>query len=127
MTEQRLADQASIIRTNGIRRDKEKNFDNFDNIASLQQRKGHEIKMAQWSPVRLRYMYVENEITDEERLIIDELKVLMTRNETEEYLPFKKVDQRKLRDVIKKVNAEKRHIETDAITQTKKLPMTAAL
>ena len=44
---------------------------------------------------------VETKITDEERLIIDELKSLMIRNETEEYLPFKKVDQRKLRDVTK--------------------------
>ena len=48
---------------------------------------------------------VETKITDEERLIIDELKSLMIRNETEEYLTFKKVDQRKLRDVTKKVNA----------------------
>ena len=44
---------------------------------------------------------VETKITDEKRLIIDELKALMIRNETEEYLPFKKVDQRKLRDVTK--------------------------
>ena len=44
---------------------------------------------------------VETKITDEERLIIHELKSLMIRNETEEYLPFKKVDQRKLRDVTK--------------------------
>ena len=35
---------------------------------------------------------VETKITDEERLIIDELKSLMIRNEKEEYLPFKKVD-----------------------------------
>ena len=48
---------------------------------------------------------VETKIRDEKRLIIDELKALMIRNETEEYLPFKKVDQRKLRDVTKKVNA----------------------
>ena len=47
---------------------------------------------------------VETKITDEERLIIDELKALI-RNETEEYLSFKKVDQKKLRDVTKKVNA----------------------
>ena len=42
----------------------------------------------------------------------------MTRNETDEYLPFKKLDQRKLRDVTKKVNAVIRHIKTDAVTQT---------
>ena len=41
----------------------------------------------------------------------------MIRNETEEYLPFKKVDQRKLRNVTKKVNAVIRHTETDDITQ----------
>ena len=61
---------------------------------------------------------VEAKITDEERLIIDELKALMIRNETEEYLPFKKVDQKKLRDVTKKVNAVIRHIDTDDVTQT---------
>ena len=61
---------------------------------------------------------VETKITDEERLIIQELKSLMIRNETEEYLPFKKVDQRKLRDVTKKVNAKIRHIEKDDVTQT---------
>ena len=70
---------------------------------------------------------VETKITDEERLIIDELKSLMIRNETEEYLPFKKVDQRKLRDVTKKVNAVIRHIETDDVTQRNKFAMAAAL
>ena len=40
---------------------------------------------------------VKTKIADEERLIIDELRVLMVRNETEEYLPFKKLNQRKLR------------------------------
>ena len=54
-------------------------------------------------------VHAETEITDEGRLIIDELKALMIKNETEEYLPFKKVDQRKLRDVTKKVNAVIRH------------------
>ena len=42
-------------------------------------------------------------------------------------IPFKKVDQRKLRDATKKVNAVIRHIETDDITQMKKLPMAEAL
>ena len=54
-------------------------------------------------------IHAETEITDEGRLIIDELKALMIKNETEECLPFKKVDQRKLRDVTKKVNAVIRH------------------
>ena len=52
----------------------------------------------------------ETKITDKERLIIDKLKALMIRNETEEYRPFMKVDQRKL---TKKVNAVIRYIETD--------------
>ena len=51
----------------------------------------------------------------------------MIRNETEEYLPFKKLDQRKLRDVTKKVNADIRHTETDHVTQTNKLAMAAVL
>ena len=54
----------------------------------------------------------------------------MFNDETEEYLLFKKVDQRKLRGVTKKVdavNAVIRHIETDDVTQTNKLAMAAAL
>ena len=73
------------------------------------------------------HVHVECKIIDEEHLIIDELKTLMIRNETEEYLPFKKVVQRKLRDVTKKVNAVIRHFETDDVTQTNKLAMAAAL
>ena len=52
---------------------------------------------------------VEIKITDEERLIIEELKDLMIRNEREEILPSRKVDQMKLRDVTKTVNAVIRH------------------
>ena len=51
----------------------------------------------------------------------------MIRNETGEYLPFKKVDQGKLRHVTKKVDTVIRHIETDDITQTNKLAMAATL
>ena len=54
---------------------------------------------------------VENKTTDEECLIINELKPLMIGNETEEYLRFEKVDQRKLRHVTKKVNAVIKHIK----------------
>ena len=43
---------------------------------------------------------------------------LIIRNETEEYLPFKEVDQRKLGDISKKENAMIRHTETDDVTQT---------
>ena len=63
---------------------------------------------------------VETKITDEERLTTDELKPLMIRSKTEEYLPSKKVDQRKLRGLTKKVNAVIRHIETDDVTQRNK-------
>ena len=51
----------------------------------------------------------------------------MIKNETKEYLPFKKVDERNLRDGTKKVNAVIRHIKTDDVTQTNKLAMAAAL
>lgn len=70
-------------------------------------------------------VYVGTEITDEEHLIIDDLKTLIS-NETDESLLFKKIDKRKFRDVTKKVNAEMRHIETD-VTQTDKLAMASAL
>ena len=35
-------------------------------------------------------VFVETEITDEERIITDQLKVFLIRNETEQYLLFKK-------------------------------------
>ena len=73
------------------------------------------------------HVCVETEIPDEERLIIDEVIALMISNETENYLPFKKVDQRKLRGVTKKMNAVIRHTETDDITQTNKLAMAVSL
>ena len=43
----------------------------------------------------------------------------MIKNETKEYLPFKKVDERNLREGTKKVNAVIRHIKTDDVTQNK--------
>ena len=49
------------------------------------------------------------------------------RNETEEYLPFKKVDQRKLKIVNKKKNKVVRHIEIDDVTQANNFSMAAAL
>ena len=52
---------------------------------------------------------------------------MVIKNEIEEYLPFKKVDQRKLRVVTEKVNAVIRHIGTCDITQTNKLTMAAVL
>ena len=70
---------------------------------------------------------VGTEIADDARLFIDELKVLTIRNETEEYLPFKKVDQRKLKIVNKKKNKVVRHIEIDDVTQANNFSMAAAL
>ena len=61
---------------------------------------------------------VETEITNKKPLIIDVLKALMIKNETEDYLLFKKLDQRRLSDVNKKVNAVISHIEKDDVTQT---------
>ena len=63
------------------------------------------------------HVRVETKIPDEKYLIIDELKAL--------YLPFKKVDLRKLRDVTEKVNTVIGDIETDDVTH--KLAMAAAL
>ena len=70
---------------------------------------------------------VEAEITDEERLIIDVLKALMIRDETEECLHFEKVDQAKMNDVAENVNAVIKHTETDDVTQTNKHAMAAVL
>ena len=98
------------------RRDGEENQE-INDIPVIEERIQNESRLMEPSVTEI-CVRVETKITDEERLIIDELKSLMIRNETEEYLPFKKVDQRKLRDVTKKVNAVIRHIETDDVTQT---------
>ena len=73
------------------------------------------------------HVLVETEIKNDERLIYDEFKALMIRNETEEYLPLKKVSQRKLKDETKKVNELLRQTGTDDITQINKLALAAAL
>ena len=75
------------------------------------------MKIAQCSPMRQIRVLAETEITDEEHLVSNGLKAFIIQNETEEYLPFKKEDQRKLSDVTKKVNAVIKNIETDDITQ----------
>ena len=119
----------------GIRTDKEKQIltpsddeeiQEINDITVIEERIQNESHPMEPSETEI-CVSVETKITDEERLIIDELKALVIRNKTEEYLPFKKVDQRKLRDVTKKVNALIKHIETDDITQTNKLAMGAAL
>ena len=131
ITEQRLVDQARVIRTNEwltegeleeIRRKNLKRRDGEENqeindIPVIEERIQNESRLMEPSVTEI-CVRVETKITDEERLIIDELKSLMIRNETEEYLPFKKVDQRKLRDVTKKVNAMTGNTETDDETQT---------
>ena len=138
ITEQRLVHQARVIRTNEwlteveleeikrkilTHRDGEENQE-INDIPVIDKKIQNESCPMEPSETVIR-VRVETKITDEERLITDELKALMIRNETEEYLHFKKVDQRKLRDVTKKLNAMIRHIETD-VTQTTKLAMAAA-
>ena len=66
-------------------------------------------------------VYEETHFSDGERLFIDELKALMIRNEKDRYVPFKKVYLRKLRDVIQKVSAVIRHIETGDLAKQIKL------
>ena len=106
ITEKRLVDQTRVIRTNEwlteveleeIRRkiltprDGEENQETND-IPVIKERIQNEICPIEPSETEIR-VHVETKNMDDERLIIDELKALMIRNETEEYLPFKKVDQ----------------------------------
>ena len=139
ITKQRLVDQARVVRTNEwlteaeleeIRRNiltpRDNDNQEIDDVPVIEGRLKKESGPIEPSDTET-HVLVETKITNEGSLIIDELKDLMIRNESEEYLPFKKVDQRKLRDVIKKVNAVIRHIERDDVTQTNKLAMAAAL
>ena len=133
ITEQRLVDQARVVRTSqwlteveleeimrkiltprgGIENQE------INEIPVMEERTQNESGSMEPSETEI-HVLVETKITDEERLIVDDLKALMIRNETVENLPFKKVNQRKLRDVTKKVNAVIRHIETDDVTQRNK-------
>ena len=72
-------------------RDGEENQETND-IPVIKERIQNEICPIEPSETEIR-VHVETKNMDDERLIIDELKALMIRNETEEYLPFKKVDQ----------------------------------
>ena len=76
----------------------------INDIPVIEERIQNEIGPMEPSKTEMR-VRIEIKITDKERLIIEKLKALMIRNETGEYLPFRKVDQKKLRDVIKKENA----------------------
>ena len=129
ITEQRLVDQARVIRTNEwltegeleeIRRKNLKRRDGEENqeindIPVIEERIQNESRLMEPSETEI-CVRVETKITDEERLIIDQLEALMIRNETEEYLPFKKVDQRELREVTKKVHAVIRHLDINDVT-----------
>ena len=72
-------------------RDGEENQETND-LPVIKERIQNEICPIEPSETEIR-VHVETKNMDDERLIIDELKALMIRNETEEYLPFKKVDQ----------------------------------
>ena len=103
ITVQRLVDQERVIRTNEwlteveleeIRRkiltpkDDEENQE-INDIPVREERILYKNRPVEPNETEI-HVRVEIEITDEERLIIDELKALMIRNETEEYLPFTK-------------------------------------
>ena len=96
ITEQRLVDQARVIRTNEwlteveleeIRRkimtsrngEENQGINDIPGIEERIQNERHPMEPSE-TEIRVR---VETKITDEERLIIDELKALMIRNETE--------------------------------------------
>ena len=96
ITEQRLVDQARVIRTNEwltegeleeIRRKNLKRRDGEENqeindIPVIEERIPNESRPMEPSETEIG-VRVETKITDEERLIMDELKALI-RNETEE-------------------------------------------
>ena len=135
ITEQRCFDQVRVIRTNEwlneleLEKIKRKTLTPRDGEENqeinLEERIWNENGLIEPNEAKI-HISIETEITHEKHLIIDELKALMIRNETEEYLPFKKVDQKKLRDVTKKVNAVIKHIKIDGVTQTNKTGMALA-
>ena len=96
------------------RRDGEENQE-INDIPVIEERIQNESRPMEPSVTEI-CVRVETKITDEERLIIDQLEALMIRNETEEYLPFKKVNQRELREVTKKVHAVIRHLDINDVT-----------
>ena len=135
ITEQRRFDQVRVIRTNEWLNELELEKIKRKTLTPRDGEENQEINLEEriWNengPIEPNeakiHISIETEITHEKHLIIDELKALMIRNETEEYLPFKKVDQKKLKDVTKKVNAVIKHIKIDGVTQTNKTGMALA-
>ena len=112
ITEQRLVDQLRVIRTNEWLIDMEleeikrkiltprdgEEIQDINDIRVIEERMKNEYSSIQPNETEIR-VRIETEITVEERLIIDELKALMIRHDTEDYLTFKRADQRKLKDV----------------------------
>ena len=72
----------------------------INGIPGVEERIQTESDLMEPSETEIR-VRVETKIKDEERLILDELKALVIRNDKEKYLLCKKVDQRKWRDVTK--------------------------
>ena len=70
----------------------------INDIRVIEERMKNEYSSMQPNETEIR-VRIETEITVEERLIIDELKALMIRHDTEDYLTSKRADQRKLKDV----------------------------
>ena len=70
----------------------------INDIRVIEERMKNEYSSMQPNETEIR-VRIETEITVEERLIIDELKALMIRHDTEDYLTFKRADQRKLKDI----------------------------
>ena len=144
INEQRLADQARVIRANqwfteleleeirrGIHTPMERE----------QEEVNEEINTArhfeeEQTPANSDTREVANDETDvfeicdsipqEDRTIANELKEMVGKHKKDTFLPFKRVEQRKLRDAARRVNSVLEHIQTKNITQTNELALTAA-
>ena len=132
-TEQRLCDQARAIRKNGwltdfelesikrrvLQHDEVDGIDEREEVLPRLDVEG-EINEGYKADVRIE-VNEEVEITPEELQIIEEVKELLTEEEDDKYIMFKKVNRKKLRDKTQEVNGAIKHIVTVSITHTNNL------
>ena len=153
-TEQRICDQARTIRKNGWLSDielemiKRKIEDEVQNDAACCEeecqfgipgeevgaRNGQEVNNGNQAEVTdeggqdmNEDELINDELDQEQRMIVDQLKQIMAEGRTAEGIMFKKVDRKTLRTKTEKVNGVLQFVKTSNITQTNDLIKAAGI
>ena len=139
ITEQRICDQARAIRKNGwlselelemIKRNIERGEFNDDTTAIVEDDNGNNTLVREDLTVleiendnsnALKLVNDANDMSEEERLIVNELVQIYNSGEKASGITFKKVDYNKIDNEVKKVNNVLKFIETTNMTDSNNL------